>query len=95
MTYFLRIVAACLALVAPSGHAVIVAQAKPITGGLISLHNERRVCVGFALYAEFLSPYGDIVGGCWVRNRKTITVVFFDGDSIDFSSEDTTRPAES
>ena len=58
-----------------------VALEAPMGGGaVVLLHDEAGPCVGGALLAEYVSPDGSKVPGCWVKRPGHVAIVFFDGD---------------
>jgi hypothetical protein len=51
-------------------------------GATIRLHDTKGPCVGDAHRAEYVSPAGDVIPGCWTPQpaNASVFVVFFDGD---------------
>ncbi len=45
------------------------------------LHDDARMCLGDAKYAEFQEPGKPSVGGCWKISGMSVVVSFLDGDT--------------
>lgn len=52
--------------------------------GRIELHDESGPCVASARRADYFSANGDRTPGCWVTDGILVSVVFFDGDAVQF-----------
>lgn len=61
-------------------------MAKPVgvadteTGAALVFHDDKGICVGEALRAEFVAPGKPTIAGCWVARGPFVYVVFLDGD---------------
>lgn len=67
-------------LIASPAQAAIIGVV-PMEDARLLLHDEQRVCVGQARYAEYVARDGGKVGGCWVFGGGMIGIAFFDGDT--------------
>jgi hypothetical protein len=71
---------ALLALVlCGSAHSAVIGVADTPAGSIL-LHDTPGICVGDALYAEWVPHTGPRVAGCWTAGGPSVNVVFLDGD---------------
>jgi hypothetical protein len=66
-------------LLCTSAHSAVIGVAD-IPAGSVLLHDEARMCVGDALYAEWVPVSGARVAGCWTAGGPSVNVVFLDGE---------------